>query len=470
MNNKLFYEGQYGSDYEGQDGPIETVYSDGQFDGQIIENPDEMQLGFDPYGFSPDAEQMDYDPNNGYPIDLQLPAQVAREVYMDGGFTMDMESMDNEEHIQLYLDNSNLLLADQNANVASAPSSQSGQPLRIHITQGARRRVNFTAPMAGDFVFVTSSRSAANIDPVAFTAATGQTFVPNGGIGDGGGFSFVRTMFAGQTFSFYVGLWNDARITGWFDLSVILRVPAPPRYFEVTNPSQHNQLRGRQAFDIMWQGTPAFDHHVSMRNLNNDILLINNRPVMRGVNRTPVVLSQLDPGHQYRIAVRASAPGSPDFWVERYFFVQDTASPWFVQMPSRGRGFNAIHAADRRWGTHNTVRSVQAAAGRFSGRGFGPLTILDISFRRGGYMPGHQSHRLGVDVDIRAIRHDGSGGQTNINDGTYSRARTRTLIQDLFATGNIDVIFFNDQALINEFPRVQNYAGHNGHLHVRYFN
>jgi hypothetical protein len=80
-------------------------------------------------------------------------------------------------------------------------------PSTITITAGGRRAVQFTAPAAGTYTFESSDRGS--LDPKAYSNATGSATIDD----DSGGnlnYRFRQTLAAGQTFTFYSGVFNDS--------------------------------------------------------------------------------------------------------------------------------------------------------------------------------------------------------------------------------------------------------------------
>jgi penicillin-insensitive murein DD-endopeptidase len=73
-----------------------------------------------------------------------------------------------------------------------------------------------------------------------------------------------------------------------------------------------------------------------------------------------------------------------------------------VQLPPAGVGFQTIHRARSSfWGAPSTISEIQSLAAQAHGAGLGDLYVEDISRPRGGPLPGgHQSHQLGLDVDV----------------------------------------------------------------------
>jgi len=124
------------------------------------------------------------------------------------------------------------------------------------------------------------------------------------------------------------------------------------------------------------------------------------------------------------------------------------------------------------WGTGSAIGQLEAAVASFAATGNGKVPLGDVSFEHGGAIPGHSSHRLGVDVDIWPIRTDSAqctAGRITWQSSTYDRAATRALVQRIRSTapGKVVLIFFNDPVLINEGLTTQ-YPNHDNHLHIRY--
>jgi peptidoglycan hydrolase-like protein with peptidoglycan-binding domain len=134
------------------------------------------------------------------------------------------------------------------------------------------------------------------------------------------------------------------------------------------------------------------------------------------------------------------------------------------------------------WGTSTTVASLEHAGRAMLAAGYGPAAIGDISLEHGGSMPGHVTHRNGLDADLRPMRRDRSqcsiGGTTWYRwengvkvccNPAYDRAATRALIAALKAAGGprYQWILFNDPQLVKE-KLTYHSAGHDDHLHVRF--
>lgn len=108
-----------------------------------------------------------------------------------------------------------------------------------------------------------------------------------------------------------------------------------------------------------------------------------------------------------------------------------------------------ILAVEREWQTSET-------------RQFG---VGDISAAGGPKVRGHNSHRRGLEVDIRPLRKDGLHIACNYHEDVYDRIATEKLI-NIFrscAPGPL-LIFFNDLKI----PGVRPLEKHDNHFHVQF--
>jgi peptidoglycan hydrolase-like protein with peptidoglycan-binding domain len=133
--------------------------------------------------------------------------------------------------------------------------------------------------------------------------------------------------------------------------------------------------------------------------------------------------------------------------------------------------YSTVNRTEGNWGTAAAVGQTEAASIAFAGKRLGGVAVGDVSLEHGGKMPGHQTHRVGLDVDLRPVRRDREqcSAGTNYRSSTYDRSATRELIRTVRAAapGHVKLIYFNDPQLIRE-GLVTWYAGHDDHLHVRY--
>jgi peptidoglycan hydrolase-like protein with peptidoglycan-binding domain len=122
------------------------------------------------------------------------------------------------------------------------------------------------------------------------------------------------------------------------------------------------------------------------------------------------------------------------------------------------------------WGTAATVSRLEQVGKNLATEGK-KLAVNDMSLELGGAFSPHDSHRIGLDADVRPIRVDGGQCSTGCayNQTCYDRAATRRVIDLAKASGRVKVIWFNDPQLITAYPNfVKQATGHNDHLHIRY--
>lgn len=145
---------------------------------------------------------------------------------------------------------------------------------------------------------------------------------------------------------------------------------------------------------------------------------------------------------------------------------------WHYEQPNVGlSSVCGYGSSSSRWGTAAAIGQLEAAAGLFYGRGYGPVSVGDMSLEHGGDIAGHASHEVGLDADIRPVRTDAAQCSygTDISQSTYSSARTKQLCLDIRARApnHVKLVLFNDQAVINAGCS-QYYDNHHNHLHVRW--
>src|SRR5215203_1389189 len=135
-------------------------------------------------------------------------------------------------------------------------------------------------------------------------------------------------------------------------------------------------------------------------------------------------------------------------------------------LPRENAGLVSYQREPRQYGRAEMIRALRAIGAAWQrARPTGPrIGIGDISFRGGGPMPPHASHRRGLDVDIRLMRADGREAPIRYQDAAYSRALTQQLVNTIRANPvlPVELIFFNDPAVTGVRP----WRGHDNHLHV----
>jgi hypothetical protein len=147
---------------------------------------------------------------------------------------------------------------------------------------------------------------------------------------------------------------------------------------------------------------------------------------------------------------------------------------WHYELPHFGASGLCDYSVGNgaaNWGTAEAISSLEVDGAWSVRHGYGRLALGDVSFENGGPIPGHDTHRVGLDVDIRPLRkaNDQCTQRTNWRSTTYDRAATRALIKAIrtLAPGHVKLIYFNDPVLISEGLTTW-FTGHDDHLHIRF--
>ncbi|MBF2046214.1 MAG: penicillin-insensitive murein endopeptidase [Elainella sp. C42_A2020_010] len=140
----------------------------------------------------------------------------------------------------------------------------------------------------------------------------------------------------------------------------------------------------------------------------------------------------------------------------------------YQQLPPAGPGYECYEPAKNCYGLPEVIQAIQYVCTEWHKLyPNGPrVGIGDISYQGGGYMPPHQSHQHGLDVDVALVASNHEEIPLTYYDAKYSRQRTQQLI-DLFQNNpilGIRVIFFNDPDVYG----VEYCAGHDNHFHVSF--
>ncbi|MCO5165604.1 MAG: penicillin-insensitive murein endopeptidase [Planctomycetes bacterium] len=135
----------------------------------------------------------------------------------------------------------------------------------------------------------------------------------------------------------------------------------------------------------------------------------------------------------------------------------------YIQLPASGSGYYGYRGANARWGQPRLVYGIERIGRRFAGANAGDMGVGDLSLQNGGPIPGHKSHQVGIDVDVRPVRTDKARQPVTINDKEYSQQHTRTLIGLFQSELQIALILFND----SKIPGVRHWPNHHNHFHAR---
>lgn len=121
---------------------------------------------------------------------------------------------------------------------------------------------------------------------------------------------------------------------------------------------------------------------------------------------------------------------------------------------------------ERQWGTPTTIAALLEIADQFSlTYPLKPIAIGDISFRFGGKMAPHGTHREGKHIDLRPCRSDNALLPVTYLDTKYDQTATLLLIELFLSHKAVKNVLFNDPE-IYKLDRVSSWDGHHDHFHV----
>ncbi|MEC7946203.1 MAG: penicillin-insensitive murein endopeptidase [Myxococcota bacterium] len=172
-----------------------------------------------------------------------------------------------------------------------------------------------------------------------------------------------------------------------------------------------------------------------------------------------------------------------------------------TQLP-RAPGLYTVWRPDTSWARPEMVQVLTATAEALAWArpDAAPLPVGDISKKGGGPLPGHASHRTGLDVDVGLYREGGRIHPYGLGDIPTDEIDVEVMwvvIREMMATGLVERILYNrhhirrikkhvletgaltpeeaDRMLLDLVPKdvwsregvVQHHRGHHDHLHVR---
>lgn len=141
-----------------------------------------------------------------------------------------------------------------------------------------------------------------------------------------------------------------------------------------------------------------------------------------------------------------------------------------IPLPESGVGFvtnNRGANGEFQFGQQSTIDACLAVGADWdASQAQRPFSIGQISRKGGGPMPPHQSHRLGVDVDVRPMRMDGQNLGVTIDNAAYDRATTTALIRLWWEKAPVQLVLFNDPTIVGA-GLSRPFPGHGNHFHVR---
>ena len=112
------------------------------------------------------------------------------------------------------------------------------------------------------------------------------------------------------------------------------------------------------------------------------------------------------------------------------------------------------------------ISVILSVAGRWTHQDWRKFGVGNLSLANGVKFGGHDSHRSGLEVDVRPIRKEGKNEPCRWGDQQYDFEATKRLITLFMLSGRVDKIYFNDLSI----PGVWHLGGHDNHFHVEILN
>lgn len=155
-------------------------------------------------------------------------------------------------------------------------------------------------------------------------------------------------------------------------------------------------------------------------------------------------------------------------------------APRWVKMPSSGPGFVNNDIDGYSYGVDRLAAVVADAASHYETgyRTANPdsalISLNDASRRDGGPNRDHETHEVGLDLDIRLPRKDGTSG-SDVRWRDYDRNATRAIIEAFARDPRVERVLTSDRTLLREISRgnapwkdkvVYGGAQHRNHLHI----
>jgi penicillin-insensitive murein endopeptidase len=138
-----------------------------------------------------------------------------------------------------------------------------------------------------------------------------------------------------------------------------------------------------------------------------------------------------------------------------------------VLLPESGTGFvtNNRGNDEFQFGQQSTIDAALAVGTAWDAL-HPHLSIGQISLKGGGDFPDHDSHKVGLDVDVRPMRLDGKNEAVTIFEAEYDRPLTTELINLWWQKSPVQMVFFNDPTVIAVGLSIK-VPKHHHHFHVR---
>jgi peptidoglycan hydrolase-like protein with peptidoglycan-binding domain len=158
-----------------------------------------------------------------------------------------------------------------------------------------------------------------------------------------------------------------------------------------------------------------------------------------------------------------------------------SSAPRWVKVPESGAGFVNGDNDGYGWATNRLVEAVVDSAARYQSAyrannpSAAPIALNDASRRSGGATSEHETHEIGLDVDLYLPKKDGTYGKTKVGAASYDRTATKHMIAAFAQDPRVARILFSDPVILQEIQAssepwrgklVDGGPKHRDHIHV----
>lgn len=157
----------------------------------------------------------------------------------------------------------------------------------------------------------------------------------------------------------------------------------------------------------------------------------------------------------------------PDFWVP---LTQPESVEYGVGYYTYGTDetYRSGTKANGQYGDPRTMQVITSVAGQLAnGPERTPFGVGNINLEGGGFFKGHAGHRDGLSIDVRPVRTDKKEEPVDFRHSKYDRAATQRLVDAILASGEVEMVYFNDPGIKGVTPDKAGDRTHDNHLHIK---
>jgi hypothetical protein len=145
------------------------------------------------------------------------------------------------------------------------------------------------------------------------------------------------------------------------------------------------------------------------------------------------------------------------------------ANSKLTKLPENSAGYTTYrYNKGLPWGTADTIALILSVSKAWAKKyPNNKIQIGDLSTEDGGNGGFHESHKNGLSIDIRPVRKDDVIQGVKYTYPEYDRQRTEELIAMLLSDKQVELIYFNDGAIVEKHENVKKRVQHDDHLHVK---